>query len=82
MPTWTTQDNALCATFTFTDFVTAFAFMSAVALVAEKQNHHPAWSNVYNLVSFRLNTHDANDTVTEKDCLLAKAIDNIYQKFV
>jgi 4a-hydroxytetrahydrobiopterin dehydratase len=79
--TWTEQNNALCATFTFANFTTAFSFMTAVAFVAEKQNHHPNWTNVYNRVSFHLTTHDAGNTITEKDWALANAIDVIYQNF-
>ncbi|MGH1434040.1 MAG: 4a-hydroxytetrahydrobiopterin dehydratase [Lewinella sp.] len=74
---WTEQDNELRATFKFKNFTQAFAFMTEVAFVAEAQQHHPNWSNVYNTVSFRLNTHDAGNTVTEKDRKLAAAIDEI-----
>jgi 4a-hydroxytetrahydrobiopterin dehydratase len=73
--TWTQENNRLQKTFEFKDFVTAFSFMTRVALVAEKMNHHPQWTNVYNTVSFELSTHDAGDIVTEKDQKLAKAID-------
>lgn len=71
---WEEKDNALHATFTFKDFIEAFGFMTAVAMLAEKQNHHPEWSNVYNKVNIKLTTHDAGDTVTEKDRTLADAI--------
>ena len=74
---WTEEDNKLKKTFTFNDFVEAFGFMSKVAIVAEKMNHHPSWSNVYNSVSFELNTHDAGDIVTEKDHKLAAEIDKL-----
>ncbi|MCG8390341.1 MAG: 4a-hydroxytetrahydrobiopterin dehydratase [Cytophagales bacterium] len=74
---WTEEDNKLKKTFTFNDFVEAFGFMSKVAIVAEKMNHHPNWSNVYNSVSFELNTHDAGDIVTEKDHKLAAEIDKL-----
>ncbi|MEP1034181.1 4a-hydroxytetrahydrobiopterin dehydratase [Ekhidna sp.] len=72
---WIEEDNKLKKTFEFKDFVEAFGFMSQVAIIAEKMNHHPNWSNVYNTVSFELNTHDAGDVVTEKDHRLAEAID-------
>ena len=72
---WIEKDNSLQQEFTFKDFSEAWAFMSRVALLAEKQNHHPNWSNVYNRVSISLNTHDAGDVVTEKDRKLAAAID-------
>ena len=74
---WIEEDNRLKKTFTFNDFVEAFGFMSKVAIVAEKLNHHPNWSNVYNSVSFELNTHDAGDIVTEKDHELAAEIDKL-----
>ena len=74
---WKEEDNKLKKTFKFADFKEAFAFMTKVALVAEKMDHHPNWSNVYNKVSIELNTHDAGDKVTEKDHRLAKEIDNL-----
>ena len=74
---WKEEGNKLKKTFEFKDFVEAFGFMSQVAIVAEKMNHHPNWSNVYNTVSFELNTHDAGDVVTEKDHKLAQAIDGL-----
>lgn len=72
---WQEQDNQLTRSFTFADFSEAFAFMTRVALLAEQQNHHPWWSNVYNQVTIRLSTHDAGDVVTDKDRMLARAID-------
>ncbi|TAE17626.1 MAG: 4a-hydroxytetrahydrobiopterin dehydratase [Bacteroidetes bacterium] len=72
---WQETDNQLKRTFEFKDFIEAFAFMTQVALVAEKMNHHPAWFNVYNRVEISLTTHDAGNTITEKDRALAKAID-------
>ncbi len=74
---WKEEDNKLKKTFEFADFTTAFGFMTKVAIVAEKMNHHPNWSNVYNTVSFELNTHDAGDIVTEKDKKLAEEIDKL-----
>lgn len=74
---WKEEDNKLKKTFEFKNFVEAFGFMSQVAIIAEKMNHHPNWSNVYNTVSFELNTHDAGDVVTEKDHKLAEAIDSL-----
>jgi 4a-hydroxytetrahydrobiopterin dehydratase len=68
---WTEADNKLTRNFTFK------AFMSRVALLAEKQNHHPDWTNVYNRVTISLTTHDAGNTVTEKDQKLAAAIDTL-----
>jgi len=72
---WKIEKNRLKKSFTFKDFKEAFGFMTKVALVAEKMDHHPTWTNVYNKVDFELSTHDAGDTVTEKDQKLAKAID-------
>ena len=72
---WQEIDNQLKQTFEFKDFVEAFGFMAQVALIAEKMNHHPAWFNVYNKVEISLTTHDAGNTVTEKDRKLAKAIE-------
>jgi 4a-hydroxytetrahydrobiopterin dehydratase len=72
---WKEENNRLCKTFVFKDFNQAFAFMTRVALVAEKMDHHPFWTNVYNRVTVELSTHDAGDIVTEKDWKLARAID-------
>ena len=72
---WTEQNNRLKKTFKFKDFSEAFAFMTRVALAAEKMDHHPFWTNVYNTVNIELSTHDAGDVVTDKDRKLAKAID-------
>lgn len=74
---WKEEDNKLKKTFEFKDFVSAFGFMSKVAIVAEKMNHHPNWSNTYNTVNFELSTHDAGDKVTDKDHKLAEAIDKL-----
>ncbi len=75
---WTEEDNKLKAQFEFSDFIEAFAFMSSVAILAEKDNHHPFWTNVYNKVNIELCTHDAGNIVTDKDRKLAKAIDKVY----
>lgn len=72
---WKTENNRLKNTFRFKDFNEAFGFMTRVALIADKMDHHPTWTNTYNTVSFELSTHDAGDVVTEKDRTLAKAID-------
>ncbi|MTI40362.1 4a-hydroxytetrahydrobiopterin dehydratase [Fulvivirga lutimaris] len=78
---WKEENNTLVKSFKFKDFITAFGFISSVAIVAEKMNHHPNWSNVYNTVDFQLNTHDAGDIVTDKDHKLAAAIDELAQNF-
>jgi 4a-hydroxytetrahydrobiopterin dehydratase len=75
---WKEENNQLVREFIFPDFVTAFGFMSRVALIAEKHNHHPEWKNVYNRVEIRLSTHDADNTITEKDHKLAQAIDSLF----
>ena len=74
---WKEEDNKLKRTFEFNDFSEAFAFMTRVAILAEKQDHPPWWSNVYNKVSIELNTHDAGNIVTDKDVKLAAAIDKL-----
>lgn len=73
--------NKLTAEFKFKDFTQAWAFMSEVAIHAEKQNHHPNWSNVYNSVSINLTTHDHGNTVTEKDTKLAAKIEELYDRY-
>lgn len=78
---WTEANQQLSASFTFKDFSAAFAFMTEVAMLAEKMNHHPNWSNVWNRVEIHLNTHDAGNVVTEKDRRLAEAISKVYAKY-
>ncbi len=72
LPAWTLADDALsmARSYRFADFGAAFAFMTQVALAAEKANHHPEWFNVYNRVDVRLTTHDAGG-LTERDLALA-----------
>ena len=72
---WKEENNKLSRSFTFSDFSEAFGFMTRVAMLADKMDHHPEWSNVYNRVDIHLSTHDAGDVVTDKDRALAKAID-------
>jgi Pterin-4a-carbinolamine dehydratase len=72
---WTEKEKALYRKFEFKDFSEAFAFMVRVAIEAEKMNHHPKWTNVWNTVEIWLNTHDAGDIITEKDRKLASKID-------
>ncbi|HBK87949.1 MAG: 4a-hydroxytetrahydrobiopterin dehydratase [Cyclobacteriaceae bacterium] len=74
---WTTENNKLTRTFVFRDFTEAFGFMARVAIVAEKMNHHPTWTNTWNTVRIELTTHDAGSTVTDLDHALAKAIDKL-----
>ena len=75
---WTFQNNGIEKDFEFRDFVAAFSFMTRIAMLAEKQNHHPEWSNVYNKVHVRLSTHDAGG-LTDKDFQLADAINKYIQ---
>jgi 4a-hydroxytetrahydrobiopterin dehydratase len=72
---WQEKDNTLYRKYEFKDFSEAFAFMARVALIAEKMNHHPKWTNVWNTVEVWLSTHDAGDVVTDKDRKLAAKID-------
>lgn len=78
---WKNEGNKLQNVYHFKNFVEAFSFMTAVAIEAEKMNHHPWWSNVYNQVEIHLQTHDAGNIVTEKDEKLAKQIDTIYERY-
>jgi 4a-hydroxytetrahydrobiopterin dehydratase len=70
--------DAIRREFRFRDFSAAWAFMSRVALLAEKQDHHPEWSNVYNRVEILLTTHDAGG-LSERDLKLARAIDRLQE---
>ncbi len=74
---WEEKNNTLYRKFEFKDFSEAFSFMTRVALAAEKMNHHPKWTNVWNTVEVWLSTHDAGDVVTEKDRKLAEKIDGL-----
>ncbi|MBP8726243.1 MAG: 4a-hydroxytetrahydrobiopterin dehydratase [Saprospiraceae bacterium] len=78
---WKESNNKLKTTLEFRDFGEAFAFMTEVAFQAEKMNHHPDWKNSWNRVEINLTTHDAGDTLTEKDHRLAGEIDRIYKKY-
>ena len=73
---WDEQRDAIRRTFAFADFVEAFAFMTRVALLAEKADHHPEWSNIYNRVDVLLTTHDAGG-LSMRDIALAQSIDAI-----
>lgn len=75
---WKEENNSMKKTFVFKNFSEAFSFMTRVAFIAEKMNHHPTWMNVYNKVEITLNTHDAGDVITEKDRIMAAAIDKLF----
>lgn len=70
-------ESALMKEFKFKDFVNAWAFMNSVALLAEKMDHHPNWTNVYNQVTIRLSTHSEGNKITDKDRKLAAQIDKL-----
>ena len=74
---WKETENKLYRKFQFKNFSEAFAFMTRVAMEAEKMDHHPLWTNVYNTVEVWLSTHDAGDIVTDKDHKLAAKIDQL-----
>jgi 4a-hydroxytetrahydrobiopterin dehydratase len=75
---WSFNGIKISRSFNFKTFVNAFSFMTAVALVAEKMDHHPDWSNIYNSVTIDLNTHDANG-ITRADFDLAQSIDRLFE---
>lgn len=77
LPGWAFERDALAKAFKFATFREAFGFMTRVAFEAEAMDHHPEWTNVYNRVAIRLNTHDAGGKVTAKDVELAKRIQKI-----
>lgn len=74
-----TNAESLTKEFKFPDFISAWAFMNKVALLAEKMDHHPDWCNSYNKVSISLSTHSAGDKVTSQDRELARLIDALSQ---
>jgi len=78
---WQEKNNKLYRKFQFKDFSEAFAFMTRVALEAEKMDHHPLWTNEYNSVEIWLSTHSAGDVVTNKDKQLAEKIDDLVLGF-
>tara|TARA_B110000014_G_scaffold62211_1_gene42172 strand:- start:5102 stop:5332 length:231 start_codon:yes stop_codon:yes gene_type:complete len=74
---WEEKNNKLVRNFIFKDFISAFSFLSKVALISEKLDHHPEILNVYNKVTIKLSTHDIGNKVSKKDFDLAKAIDKL-----
>jgi len=77
---WTFEDNCLKRDLKFKDFIQAFSFMTAIAMEAEKADHHPDWSNSYNRLSISLTTHSAHG-ITQADLDLALKISGLYEKF-
>ncbi len=74
---WEEKDNALYNSYKFADFSAAFAFMTRVALIAEKLDHHPTWTNTYNKLEIWLTSHDKGNTITDRDRKMAAAIDKL-----
>jgi 4a-hydroxytetrahydrobiopterin dehydratase len=74
---WIEENDKLYRKFVFSDFNAAFSFMTSVAMLAEKADHHPTWTNTWNTVEVWLSTHDAGNKVTNKDRELAKQIDAV-----
>ncbi len=77
LPSWSLRSGKLYRELSFPDFVEAFGFMSSVALVAERMDHHPEWSNVYGRVVIELTTHDVGG-ISERDFELARKIEALY----
>ncbi len=78
-PQWQVNNGKLCRSLQFNSFVAAFGFMTQVALLAENQDHHPEWFNVYNRVDIALTTHDVG-AISERDLKLAESIDALSAK--
>ena len=78
---WTEKDNKLIGEFVFEDFSQAWAFMTEVAILAERKNHHPDWRNTWNRVVITLTTHDEGDIITEKDRKMADGISKIFERY-
>lgn len=81
MTNWKEESNALIGHFKFDNFSVAFSFMTQIALLAEKMNHHPDWSNCWNRVDIRLSTHDAGNVITQKDIDLSEGITKIFNSY-
>lgn len=79
LPEWSYEDDAIHAEFEFENFKDCFSAMARIAFECEALNHHPNWSNVYNVLSISLSTHDTGG-VTEKDFKLAEAIESIVEE--
>jgi len=75
---WKEEKNQLKRSFQFSNFIEAFGFMTKVAMIAEKMNHHPNWCNIYNKVDITLSTHDEGNTISDKDRKLANEIDKVF----
>lgn len=82
MKDWKEENDRLTKKFEFDNFLHVMTFMTECSYHIEKMNHHPEWTNVYNIVDVTLTTHDAGNTVTEKDRKLAQKMDEIYARYV
>jgi 4a-hydroxytetrahydrobiopterin dehydratase len=80
LKSWSFDGTCLSRNFKFRNFVSAFSFMTAVAMEAEKMEHHPDWSNIYNTVNIRLNTHDVNG-ISQLDFDLAHIIERLSEGY-
>lgn len=81
MTTWIEKDNSLQKTFRFPSFIQALTWMLETSFAIEELDHHPEWTNVYDKVHVVLRTHDADNTITEKDRALATILDDAYDSF-
>jgi 4a-hydroxytetrahydrobiopterin dehydratase len=78
---WKEENNKLVGEFVFEDFSQAWAFMTEVAILSERKNHHPEWSNMWNRVVITLSTHDEGFIITEKDRKMADGISKIFERY-
>lgn len=78
MTHWIKEENCLLKTFEFKNFETAIQFMQEASIEISLLNHHPEWTNIYNKVQVKLTTHDASNTVTQKDFDLAEILDRVF----
>ena len=78
---WKEENNKLIGEFVFEDFSQAWAFMTEVAILSERKNHHPDWSNMWNRVVITLTTHDEGNIITEKDRKMADGITKIFERY-
>ena len=81
MSTWKEENNTLIKTFEFSSFEEAMQFMQNATPFISETDHHPTWTNTYNRVEVKLTTHDAGNSVTQKDRKLAKVLDEVYATF-
>ena len=81
IPNWEFHEKRLRRQWTFKDFIEAFAFITQIAIISEKMNHHPEWSNTYSKVTIDLTTHDSGG-ITRLDIDLALSIDRIEETYV